>query len=31
MRIVTTLLGVVMILVGCIWALPGANVGPAAI
>jgi len=31
MRIVTTLLGVVMILMGCVWAMQGLNVGPAAI
>jgi hypothetical protein len=31
MRIVTSVLGVVMILMGCIWAMQGLNVGPAAI
>lgn len=31
MRIVTSLLGVAMILMGCIWMMQGLNVGPAAI
>jgi hypothetical protein len=31
MRIVTSLVGVVMILMGCVWAMQGLNVGPAAI
>ncbi len=31
MRILNTLLGVVMILMGCVWMMQGLNVGPAAI
>jgi hypothetical protein len=31
MRIVNSLLGVVMILMGCVWMMQGLNVGPAAI
>ena len=31
MRIVTSLLGIAMILMGCVWAMQGLNVGPAAI
>ena len=29
MRIVNSLLGVVMILMGCVWMMQGLNVGPA--
>ncbi len=31
MRIVNSLLGLSMILMGCIWMMQGLNVGPAAI
>jgi hypothetical protein len=31
MRVVTTLLGLLMILSGCVWAMQGLGVGPAAI
>jgi len=31
MRILNSLLGVVMILMGCVWMMQGLNVGPAAI
>ena len=31
MRIVTTLVGLLMILTGCVWALQGLGTGPAAI
>ena len=31
MRIVTTLVGLVMILTGCVWAMQGLGTGPAAI
>jgi hypothetical protein len=31
MRIVTTLVGLLMILAGCVWAMQGLGVGPAAI
>jgi len=31
MRIVTTLVGLVMILMGCVWAMQGLGVGPAVI
>jgi hypothetical protein len=31
MRIVNSLLGVVLILMGCVWMMQGLNVGPAAI
>ena len=31
MRIVTTLVGVLMILTGCVWAMQGLGTGPAAI
>jgi hypothetical protein len=31
MRIVSSLVGLLMIAVGCVWALQGLNVGPAAI
>jgi len=31
MRIVTTLVGLLMILTGCVWAMQGLGVGPAAI
>ena len=31
MRIVTTLLGLLMILSGCVWAMQGLGTGPAAI
>ena len=31
MRIVTTLVGLLMILSGCVWAMQGLGVGPAAI
>ena len=31
MRVVTTLLGLLMILSGCVWAMQGLGTGPAAI
>ena len=31
MRIVTTLVGLLMILTGCVWAMQGLGTGPAAI
>jgi hypothetical protein len=31
MRIVSSLVGLLMIAMGCVWALQGLNVGPAAI
>ena len=31
MRIVTTLVGLLMILMGCVWAMQGLGTGPAAI
>lgn len=31
MRIVTTLVGLLMILMGCVWAMQGLGVGPDAI
>jgi hypothetical protein len=31
MRILNSLLGVLMIVMGCIWMMQGLNVGPAAI
>ena len=31
MRIVTTLVGLLMILSGCVWAMQGLGAGPAAI
>jgi hypothetical protein len=31
MRIVTTLVGLLMILMGCVWMMQGLGVGPAAI
>jgi hypothetical protein len=31
MRVVTTLLGLLMILSGCVWAMQGLGSGPAAI
>jgi hypothetical protein len=31
MRVVTTLLGLLMILSGCVWAMQGLGAGPAAI
>jgi hypothetical protein len=31
MRIVTSLIGVLMLAMGCVWIMQGLNVGPAAI
>ena len=31
MRVVSSLIGVLMIAMGCVWAMQGLNVGPAAI
>ena len=31
MRIVTTLVGLLMVLTGCVWAMQGLGAGPAAI
>jgi hypothetical protein len=31
MRIVSSLVGLLMIAMGCVWAMQGLNVGPAAI
>ena len=31
MRVVSTLVGLLMVAMGCVWAMQGLNVGPAAI
>lgn len=31
MRIVSSLIGLLMVAMGCVWAMQGLNVGPAAI
>jgi len=31
MRVVSSLVGVLMLAMGCVWAMQGLNVGPAAI
>jgi len=31
MRVVSSLLGLVLVAMGCVWAMQGLNIGPAAI
>jgi hypothetical protein len=31
MRVVSSLIGLLMIVMGCVWAMQGLNIGPAAI